>query len=248
MYNVVGSPFKMHNSPSGALMFHNSTIKRDMPMVCYGGPRVGNCVYRNNLFIGTAAGYAFESTATMVGCDFDYDGFGGGPWPKFLKWNGIRYDTFPEARQHAPVYRHAVSVNPATAFAGGILQPDDEKRQFDGSKIDLRLKEGSEAVDAGQALAGFNDGFAGAAPDLGAYELGADLPQYGPRTGVPAAPAGADTRSAPPEVRKGLPELLVPAFKTPPAIEGCLDEEAQKGKEVLFRPGPMRALNRHERS
>jgi hypothetical protein len=47
--------------------------------------------------------------------------------------------------------------------------------------VDVRLKENSAAVDAGVALPGFNDGFAGKAPDLGAFEFGAPLPHYGPR-------------------------------------------------------------------
>ena len=36
-------------------------------------------------------------------------------------------------------------------------------------------------TDAGKVLPGFNDGYAGKAPDLGAYELGVELPHYGPR-------------------------------------------------------------------
>ncbi|MBA3707692.1 MAG: hypothetical protein H0W83_02585 [Planctomycetes bacterium] len=52
---------------------------------------------------------------------------------------------------------------------------------------DLRLKKDSAAIDAGQPLANFSDGFAGKGPDLGAYELGAELPHYGPRP--EAAPA-----------------------------------------------------------
>ena len=39
----------------------------------------------------------------------------------------------------------------------------------------------ANAVDAGVALANINDGFAASAPDLGAYEVGAPLPHYGPR-------------------------------------------------------------------
>jgi hypothetical protein len=39
--------------------------------------------------------------------------------------------------------------------------------------VDLRLREGSAAVDAGIELPGITDGFQGRAPDLGAYELGA---------------------------------------------------------------------------
>lgn len=45
----------------------------------------------------------------------------------------------------------------------------------------LELKAGSAAVDQGQVLPNVNDGFAGAAPDLGAHELGLPLPHYGPR-------------------------------------------------------------------
>jgi hypothetical protein len=35
-----------------------------------------------------------------------------------------------------------------------------------------------------------NDGYAGKAPNLGAYEFGQPLPKYGPRTEVPGAPTG----------------------------------------------------------
>ena len=71
-------------------------------------------------------------------------------------------------------------VEPTKAFASGILPPEDVKVQ---QKIghDLRLSSASEAVDAGQVLPGFNDGYAGQRPDLGAFELGQQLPHFGPR-------------------------------------------------------------------
>jgi len=47
--------------------------------------------------------------------------------------------------------------------------------------MDLRLKKGSKAIDAGVYIPNINDGYSGAAPDCGAYELGQDLPHYGPR-------------------------------------------------------------------
>jgi hypothetical protein len=71
-------------------------------------------------------------------------------------------------------------VDSATAFALGARPPDDIAI-IQPSSIDLRLSARSAAVDAGQALPGLNDGFRGRAPDLGAYELGDPLPQYGPR-------------------------------------------------------------------
>src|SRR5436190_22187245 len=112
--------------------------------------------------------------------DFDYDGFGGGPWKFFLKWNGRRYATFEELKAEAYLYRHAVLVAAATAFAGGTRVPDDPGRECPVG-IDLRLNPSSAAVDAGDVLLGFNDGFTGKAPDLGAYEVGSPLPNYGPR-------------------------------------------------------------------
>jgi hypothetical protein len=48
--------------------------------------------------------------------------------------------------------------------------------------MDFRLRAKSAAIDAGMVLPTINDGFAGKAPDLGAYEFGQTLPDYGPRT------------------------------------------------------------------
>jgi hypothetical protein len=183
MYNVEQEVFKLHNGPSGVLMFHNTSVKAGIPLVLYpGSERVGNCVSRNNLFIGTTAGYAYETTGKMENCDYDYDGFGGGPWEMFLKWNEARYDTVEDARAKAPVYRHVVLVTPAGCFASGLLPPSDARAQaFPAGANDLRLAPASEAKDRGTVLPGINDGFEGKAPDLGAYESGSPLPHYGPR-------------------------------------------------------------------
>ena len=47
--------------------------------------------------------------------------------------------------------------------------------------FDFRLKPGSAAVDRGVKLSSITDGFSGAAPDLGALEVGTTPPHYGPR-------------------------------------------------------------------
>jgi hypothetical protein len=57
------------------------------------------------------------------------------------------------------------------------------------------LASGSKGIDAGQVLANFNDGYSGTAPDIGAYETGSAVMQYGvnayttPVTPVNQAPA-----------------------------------------------------------
>jgi hypothetical protein len=185
LYNVQLEPFKIHNGPSGALFYHNTVVKAGPAMLVYTPAPASNLVMRNNLFVGggSPGGYAWECQPPMTDCDFDYDGFAPGEHKQFLKWNGKRYATFDEMRATAPIERHATLVDAATAFASGARPPADAKaRQADPP--DLLLGPRSTAVDVGAPLPGFNDAAAGKAPDLGAYELGSPLPQYGPRQGV----------------------------------------------------------------
>jgi hypothetical protein len=180
LYNLEIETFKMHNSPTGALFFHNTSVKKGPPLVLATSEKVRNCVYRNNLFIGTE-GRAYDCSPPMIDCDFDYDGFGGASGNVFLKWNNVRYASLAELKRRGPVYRHAVVVDPATVFASRISPPSDPKRAIDPRDVDLRLRAGTAAIGAGQILPGLNDDVPGKLPDLGAYELGASLPHYGPR-------------------------------------------------------------------
>jgi hypothetical protein len=65
-----------------------------------------------------------------------------------------------------------------------VTPPDRStpQRLYRPAELDLRLKRGSAATDKGVVLPNITDGFTGKAPDLGAYETGRPLPQYGPRT------------------------------------------------------------------
>jgi len=180
IYNIYMETFKMHNHPSGAVFYHNTSVKVGMPLLLFTSGAVSNCVCRNNLFLGTTGNYAYESSGRMQECDFDVDGFGG-RWKSFLKWNGVQYASLEDAAERAPVYRHAVFVNPDMAFLSGVKPPDTAQTQSAIEVNDLRLSQKCEAVDAGVVLPNVNDGYHGRAPDLGAYELGRPLPHYGPR-------------------------------------------------------------------
>lgn len=181
LYNVALAPLKLHNRPSGVLFLHNTVVKAGPPTLIATPEPFSNCVFRNNLFVGTAAPYAFECTAPAEQCDFDYDGFAGGPFPLFLKWNGVRYETAEQVRAKAPIYRHVRTPDAGTLFERGVRAPQDAAGQLPIEANDLRLARGSGAVDAGEPLPGINDGHAGKSPDLGAYEAGAVLPHYGAR-------------------------------------------------------------------
>ena len=55
------------------------------------------------------------------------------------------------------------------------------QKLYKAADLDFRLRQGSAAVDHGMVLPTITNGYAGAAPDLGALELGATMPRYGPR-------------------------------------------------------------------
>ena len=55
------------------------------------------------------------------------------------------------------------------------------QKVYKAEDFDFRLKPGAAAIDKGTALPGVTDGFAGAAPDMGAIEAGSAPPHYGPR-------------------------------------------------------------------
>jgi hypothetical protein len=175
MYNVAVEPFKLHNNPSGCLIIHNTSVKHGTPALLHTPEMVRHILSRNNLYAGTHDRYGMDFLARMTNCDFDYDGFAGGPYQIFLRWNGVRYGTLDEVRKRAPVLKHASLLDARTLFASGALPPPDAAASYD-SGIDLRLDSQSKAIDAGITLPGLNDGFDGARPDLGAHELGEPLP------------------------------------------------------------------------
>lgn len=191
IYNVLYSPFKLHNDTSGVLIFHNTSVRSGIPWhIEPGGETVNDVVTRNNLFIGTS-GPALRSTGQMIRCDFDSDGYVGAGgsasllavFNVFAEWNGEMYSTPESARRSGALYRRrgAVVVDTRGNFASGLDAPGNPSTRFPGEKTDLRLDPGSRAVDAGVRLPNFNDGFRGKAPDLGCCELGEPLPHYGPR-------------------------------------------------------------------
>jgi hypothetical protein len=182
IYNVQYSPFKLHNDTAGVLLFHNTSVSAGIPFhIEPAGDTVTDVITRNNLFVG-ARGPALRSTGRMVRCDFDADGYG---WSHggFALWNGRAYPSPGAAKASGLLYagHGAITVDRRALFATGLRPPDDVRTRFPVPAHDLRLAPGSPAVDRGVSLPGFDDGFRGAAPDLGCCELGEPLPHYGPR-------------------------------------------------------------------
>ena len=181
MYNLEYTEFKMHNNPSGVLLFHNTVVKTEQAWPLWTSAAVGKIMSRNNLFVGGQANHAMEFSPRVASMDCDYDGFAGGPYGQFASLQSRRFETFDDFRAKSGIERHAMWVGTDVPFASGVTVPADRKTQFPIKTNDLRLAKGSKALDAGVVLPNLDEGYAGKAPDLGAYEYGAPLPWYGPR-------------------------------------------------------------------
>lgn len=111
--------------------------------------------------------------------DVDYDGFDWGNSAEAFRWDNHR-QRFSDLASFAAavgIEQHGVRVRKEEIFEEWQI-PTAPSRV---APQHLPLKPGCRAVDAGNVLPNLCDDFVGKAPDLGAYELGGQTPQYGPR-------------------------------------------------------------------
>lgn len=146
---------------------------------------------RNNLFIGygrTSMKYHAEDfLRTPATLDLDFNGYNkplGAPgWKAFnLPKHEIR--PLAEIRDATGLEAHGVQLDPAACFKQPLPtreEIDQALKTWTGAHPDLSLKADSPAIDKGVSLPNVADVFEGAAPDLGALEFGAPLPQWGVR-------------------------------------------------------------------
>jgi hypothetical protein len=181
MYNLTYVPFKLHRYSKGDVILHNTTVKVGDGMSCFAGQPFDFAFFRNNLSIGGptggvrwggyGAGTGLAANFVNPGphTDFDYDAVGTWETP-FAARIGKR-DFFE-------VERHGIRVD-MSVFDSSVTFPNPPLPER--APADLRPRRGSKVQDAGQRIPNVNDSYAGAAPDIGAYEVGQPLPRYGPR-------------------------------------------------------------------
>lgn len=199
MYNVLYTPFKLHNETAGDVILHNTVVKNGDAFGCYSGAPIRRAFARNNIFIGGEGGGTYGCCGNGSGlmlqmddaddtCSLDYDAFGSIGVSGFAgAVGGTSYSSLAEM-QAKTTEKHALRVD-MSAFAASVAHPKNAFPNPLYGPPDLRPAPGGAVVDKGVVLPNVNDGFAGTAPDLGAYEAGGELPHYGPRTGVPVNPA-----------------------------------------------------------
>ncbi|HEY6391085.1 MAG TPA: chondroitinase-B domain-containing protein, partial [Bryobacteraceae bacterium] len=196
--NVAGEQMKFHSlgttppqETNGTLAYHNTFVSPDRDLYMNTPAPTHHFRIENNLFVGPAqlAGYAFEWGGPIDDGLFDYNGYFSDGWFVF-NFLGIGYRNFPNfaAAQTAGIETHGRLLN-QPIFASGLIAPASYTAFL--APQDVTLASASNAVDRGLVLPNVNDGYTGAAPDLGAVESGCPVPLYGPR------PAGIDESNEP---------------------------------------------------
>jgi hypothetical protein len=204
VYNAWWGPVKIHGEPSGVYYLNNTYIGEFRQLT-----PMSNVHLRNNLLLGQGTAPRVLSLDTFTNySSSDYNGFRPNPGSKeAFAWNS---PPFEEVRNFYPAHRNPQQTTPITltqrifptleAYSQGTGQdrhsrlvdfdifvnaplPDfsDPTHVVAVDSVDLRLRKGAAAIDAGIELPNVTDGFKGRAPDLGAYEFGEPLPHYGPR-------------------------------------------------------------------
>ncbi len=175
-------------------VFYNNTFLTEV----HQSGAISNTHFRNNLVLGQGAWpevFSMESFTRYSSSD--YNGFApaaAGPslFALALPASGKAADftgprtaqSFPSLAAYAAATgqdQHSVMVDWSIFTKAGPPNPADPEHIYRAQDFDFTLRPGSAAVDRGMALPGVTDGFTGAAPDLGALELGAAAFHYGPR-------------------------------------------------------------------
>jgi hypothetical protein len=186
---------KLSITPSGVLIVNNTFVGEHQDMSI-----ASNIHFINNLFIshgGQGAKRGFGLVTYTNYSTSDYNGFYFAEsfespfnWSSPPKEVVADYENEPVPRSFANLRdftsgtgqdAHSIMFDPASFVRFTMPNKSDISYLYSADDYDLRLKSGSSAIDKGKVLPNVTDGFSGAAPDIGAYEHGDDLPHYGPR-------------------------------------------------------------------
>ncbi len=147
----------------------------------------------NGFRVNAGAPYSFQWTSPPFGVDADYtdlmnsgDDEGGGPAqpappPKLVTRRFATLADYSSAT-HQDAHSVAVDYDVFVHVPRLTRDPATVQKLYKAADFDFSLKPDSVAIDHGMVIPNVTDGYAGAAPDLGALEYGLAPPHYGPRT------------------------------------------------------------------
>ncbi|MHC4627260.1 MAG: hypothetical protein ACYTDV_09795 [Planctomycetota bacterium] len=127
--------------------------------------------------------YALVSGSPTPYSTMDYNAYRRNEADRLISWKNHegqvgRHQSIAEFFEATGLEEHGMLVDYDIFASAG---PPERGITCNPAEYDLRLRAGAKVIDAGIALPQVTDGFVGKAPDLGCYELGQELPHYGPR-------------------------------------------------------------------
>lgn len=149
---------------------------------------------RNNLWVSANADNIYGIMEVYQGknwlTDMDYDGFDWAGSPVAFQYNIAAYSNIASFSSATGIEQNGLAINKSNCFENfnfPAMSPASTPAQY------MSLKTGCNAIDYGSILPNINDGLSeapsefsiyqynGSKPDLGVYETGRNLPQFGPR-------------------------------------------------------------------
>ncbi len=195
LYHIGYRSFKWQVRPAGLIAYHNTVVAE------FRGGGFSNAHLRNNLFLATdKPGRPFMELSTYTPyTSLDYNGYrlsravddpfiisvsGDGEAGSAGPLNKARFPDLPSYVEATGWDAHSIEVDFDDFRRVPPPDPRNPHAVYDSATIDFRLQPESPAIDAGVSIPNVNDDHTGPNPDLGAYELGRELPHYGPREPV----------------------------------------------------------------
>lgn len=166
------------------VLLHNTIVNGGAwpgdALICCNEDHLLRAFARNNLWISILSGqiWGFDGFSKDWRTDLDYDGFDWGAAPNPFVYAGVTYPDLAGLTGASGQERHGIRIarDCFATFNVPGTPPTPVPPQV------MTLATGCRAIDAGALLAGVNDDYTGAAPDMGAHETGAAIASYGPRT------------------------------------------------------------------
>jgi hypothetical protein len=182
--------FKTDGTIHGLYGFHNTITCYPANTSGYFRSRVMNNVFLGSPGTGRHLGRADVAPEPGQGLVLDYNAYRVlermEPKAVIFAWQGEKFRDLRSFVEASGMETHGVTAGfAALRSAANVFelerQPPHNIHLVDASKLDLRPRPDSVLVDAGVVIPNVNEDYAGQAPDLGAYEVGQDLPHYGSR-------------------------------------------------------------------
>ena len=217
--NVGDEQLKFHalgttppQEPSGMLVYHNTFVSPGLALNLQTSATSHHFAIANNVFVGPSppGPRVADWSAPIDHGSLDHDGWF--PDGTFDFDAAGRWTSFAAMQGAGVLEAHGVLLT-APIFASGLVPPGSFRTTM--APADATLDGATNAVDAGVVLANLNDGFTGAAPDLGALEVGCPIPLFGVRpegvdeTNEPTGCAGATVTTTSSTTTTTLPWILI---------------------------------------